>query len=68
MLELSEKLMYEFWYFWYDYVKPRYKFIDYLIMNSIDDWLNEKIVRLIKDELSPKITIKFLGLRAKDFS
>ena len=65
MLELSEKLMSELWYFWYDYVNQD---TDCLIMNSIDDWLNEKIVRLIKDELSPKIMIKFLGLRAKDFS
>ena len=23
VLELSETLMYKFWYFWYDYVKPR---------------------------------------------
>ena len=65
---ISKKLMYEFWYFWYDYVKPRYRLfnyefsdIDYLIMNSLDDCLNEKIDRLIKDDISPKIMIKFLG-------
>ena len=29
VLELSEKIMYQFWYFSYDYVKPRYRLFNY---------------------------------------
>ena len=29
VLELSETLMYKFWYFWYDYVKPRQRLLNY---------------------------------------
>ena len=36
-------------------------------MNSIDHWLKEQVIRLIKDKLCPKIMIKFLGLRARAF-
>ena len=28
-VRISEKLMYEFWYFWHDYVKPRYRPFNY---------------------------------------
>ena len=41
------------------------------IMNSIDRYQkekNEEIIRLIKDELSEKITTKLVGLRAKNYS
>ena len=40
-------------------------------MNSIDRYQkekNEEIIRLIKDELSEKITTKLVGLRAKNYS
>ena len=40
-------------------------------MNSIDRYQkekNEEIIRLIKDELSEKITTKLAGLRAKNYS
>ena len=44
---------------------------DSQIMNSIDRYQkekNEEIIRLIKDELSEKITTKLVGLRAKNYS
>ena len=36
-------------------------------MNSIDHCLKEQVIRLIKDKLSPKTMIKFIGLRARAF-
>ena len=35
VLELSEKLMYKFWYFWYDYVKPIYRLFYYEFNRSL---------------------------------
>ena len=73
ILEVSKALMY---WFWYDYVKPKYRgeaklcFMDTdllsLIVFSFNVYVNvKKLIGLMKNESGGNIMTKFVGFRAK---